>query len=105
MTKSKPSDEFRHESLQDRDSIVSYLEAVGHGLSSGKIYFASGDSELLLRPEGMLRFLVQAKRKGEVVKLTVKISWREDQTAADPPGAPLLIRSAQQSEDEGEDDA
>jgi amphi-Trp domain-containing protein len=103
MAKAKTSDEFRHVSLQDRQSIVRYLEAVGQGLGTGMLYFASGKSELLLRPDGMLRFVVQAKRKGDQVKLQLKISWREDQTQTEAAGLPLMIRSDEDDDDEEEE--
>jgi amphi-Trp domain-containing protein len=98
MAKPRTSGDFRHESLQDRESIVGHLEAIAQGLQRGMLYFASGDSELLLHPQGMLRFSVQVKRKGDGVKMTLKINWREDQTQTEAVGLPLMIRGAQDPE-------
>jgi amphi-Trp domain-containing protein len=72
-------DEFRHESVQDRRSIVKYLQALTAGLEAGHIELGTGDHMLELDPDGMLELEIRAKRKGGRVKLRIKLHWREDE--------------------------
>lgn len=72
------NDNFRHESVQDRHSIVKYLQAITSGIESGHIELGTTDHMLTLEPGGMLELQVRAKRKGGRVKLAIKLHWRED---------------------------
>jgi len=70
-------DRFKHESLQDGESICSYLEALCQGFRAGVLSFASEDQNLALHPTGLLKLEVEAKRKREEVKLILKFRWNE----------------------------
>ncbi len=70
--------EFRHESLQDGRSIARYLRALTEGFEQGSISVGSDDKRIVFEPEGLLEFELRAKRKGDRVRLVVKIGWRED---------------------------
>lgn len=70
-------DDFRHESVQDRNSIVRYLRAVTEGIEQGHLELGTADHMLTLAPEGLLELQVRAKRKGGRVKLALKLNWRE----------------------------
>lgn len=70
-------DDFRHESVQDAQSIVKYLQAVTRGIEQGHIELGTADQMLKLEPAGMLELQVRAKRKGGRVKLALKLAWRE----------------------------
>ncbi|WP_146660896.1 amphi-Trp domain-containing protein [Enhygromyxa salina] len=84
-------DEFRHESVQDRRSIVKYLKALTAGLEAGRIELGTADHTLALEPDGMLEFEIQAKRKGGRVKVGLKLAWREDEE--DPSADALEIKA------------
>ncbi len=71
------NNEFAHESFQDCQSIVKYLTAIGEGFANGHIRFANGNRPMELEPSGMLKFNVRAKRKDGHIKLSLKISWKE----------------------------
>lgn len=81
------TDDFRHESVQDRRSIVRYLQALTAGIEQGHIELGTADNMLSLEPEGMLELQVRAKRKRGKVKLSIKLNWRE---ADDDEGADTL---------------
>jgi amphi-Trp domain-containing protein len=91
MTRARTTDDFRHESIQDGKAIERQLEALGRALEAGALHLASGSNEVVLHPDGMLRSVIQVKRKGDAVKVTVRISWREEQAA--PSELPLTIRA------------
>ena len=84
-------DDFRHESVQDRSSIVRYLEALTAGIESGRIELGTSEHMLTLEPEGLLELHVRAKRKAGRVKLTVKLHWREQDS--DEAGDALEIKA------------
>lgn len=83
-------DDFRHESVQDRRSIVKYLQAITAGIEQGQISFKTQEHSLTLEPSGMLELQVRAKRKGGRVELGIKLYWREDQE--EPSAEPLEIK-------------
>jgi len=74
---SSTDDEFRHESIQDTESIVEYLYALMEGFQNKKILFGTTKKKLILLPNGLLRLAVRAKRKDKDVKVSLKISWSE----------------------------
>ena len=80
-------DDFGHESVQDRQSIVRYLQAITAGIEQGHIELGTAEHTLALEPGGMLELQVRAKRKGGRVKLGIKLYWREQD---DEPGADAL---------------
>ena len=60
---------FRHESLQDQDSIRKLLEAITDGLAKGKMSFSDGDGEIVLEPDGLLRLKVTATNGAKEARL------------------------------------
>ena len=76
MAKDQPNN-FHHRSLQDRESIVAYFEALKKGFDARRLLFCAGDKEFVLKPEGLLDFSVKAKRKDGESKVTLRISWTE----------------------------
>lgn len=78
---------FEHESLQDRETIVAYLEAITAGLRAGRIRLSQGETELELTPSGLLTLSVRAAQKRERVRLDLRVSWRggEDSGEDAPP--------------------
>jgi len=91
MSKERANDEFTYESMQDTRSIVKYLEAVAQGFDSGRLLFCSGKNELLVKPSGLLQFLLKARRKDGQVKVNIKVSWKEDRHKGKET-SPLLIQ-------------
>ena len=87
------NDEFRHDSLQDTESIVKYLDAIKEGFLQGHLRLANGDSPIELEPSGMLNFGIRAKRKDGRLKLTMKIGWKEKVAGEEERQRPLKIES------------
>ena len=72
---------FRHESLQDVDSIHALLDAVTNGLAKGKLNFSDGDGEIQMEPKGLLRLKLTAAQQDSQQRVTIRISWQvEDNT-------------------------
>ncbi len=73
---------FKHESIQDTESILKYLDALRSGFESGQIVFSTKSHEVVLEPKGLIQFDLDAKRKGDRRKLILKFNWKE---SADTP--------------------
>jgi len=78
---------FMYESLQDAESIAAYLHSLIEGFQKRRIALRSDGGELFLHPKDLLTFAVQAKKKNDKTKLTIKISWKE----MDDPGDSFSI--------------
>lgn len=84
-------DDFRHESVQDRKSIVKYLQAITAGIEQGTLELGTNEQSLTLEPGGMLELQVRGKRKGGRVKLGITLYWREYDE--EPTGDTLEIKA------------
>lgn len=79
--------DFKHESMQDCETIVKYLSALGDGFENARLVLNSEEGAIILEPRGLLKVNVKARKKGERVKLSIKLSWREpedDSTSRTP---------------------
>jgi amphi-Trp domain-containing protein len=90
---SRESGEFRHESLQDCQSIVKYLKAITQGFESGHLALANGGEPIVLEPKGLLRLDLKARRKEDRIKLSIKVTWKEDEASEEVDTKPLVIDS------------
>ncbi len=86
--------EFSHESLQDRDSIVRYLSALGEGLQQGKLLLACNGQSFTLDTPALVKFDVEAKQKRNRAQLTLKMSWKRSDGGKQLRVEPLTIGPA-----------
>ncbi len=93
------SNQFRHESLQDTNAVVNYLNALAEGIEKGTLQFRDEEGEIVLEPGGMMRFGVEAQKKSDRYSLSLKMSWKQRSEKRRDPG-PLRINGY--SDDEGE---
>ena len=82
--------EFRHESIQDRASVVRYLKALITGIERGHLELDSGEQSFVLEPQGLMKLEIRARRKQGRVKAVLKFSWREEQEDATEPASDTL---------------
>ena len=68
---------FKHESIDDSESISKYLEALRDGFEKGALVFSSDEKKLMVQPRGLINMAVEAKHKDDEVKLTIKFRWSE----------------------------
>lgn len=76
MSVKKGKQNFRHESLQDRKSIVALLRSITEGLESGKLKLADDEGKVILKPDGLLDLRVSASQEDERDRLNIRISWQ-----------------------------
>jgi len=86
-----PTDEFKHESLQDPKSVGEYLRAIILGLEAGRVDLSDDNGQVVLHPTGLLGLELRAKRRGNHSKLQLKLSWTED--TGKTPAVSLRVRS------------
>jgi len=82
---------FQHESVEDRDSVIQYLEMLSDGFRKGAIEFCSDREMITLKPSGLVHLEIKVKNQQQKSKLSLKITWK-----GQPPqkkGKGLLIRT------------
>lgn len=85
--------EFTHESLQDRDSIVHILSAVGDGLHKGNLVLSSNGESFSLQTPPLVKFDVEAKQKRSRGQLVLKLSWKNPKSGKELRIEPLSIEA------------
>ena len=83
---------FRHESLQDRDSVQAILKAITQGLAKGKLTLSDEEGEMVLNPEGLLQLKVTATQDTHRHRLNLRITWQVEEAKLKP-GRSLKVRS------------
>ena len=73
---------FRHESLQDSDSVRDILEAITRGLERGSLSLSDGDGRIDMKPEGLLSVKVTASEEDSEQRLNLRLSWQAAGTRA-----------------------
>ncbi len=89
--------EFAYQSLQDPESIVKYLEALGEGIKGGSLLFGTKKKKLILEPNGLMKLDVKARRKDRKVKLEIKISWSQEKENKEAASDILEIKPGKKS--------
>ncbi len=84
-------EKFRHESLQDKESIGKYLDALSNGFLNGKLHFSWKDKRLVLEPQSLIKFDIETKKKEGEVKLNLRFRWEETPDSSMFIDGPLVI--------------
>lgn len=71
---------FEFESLQDAQSIRTFLENLMEGISRQKIVLSTEREEMELFPKNPMRFTVKAKQKKGEGRISIKISWKDSES-------------------------
>jgi amphi-Trp domain-containing protein len=78
MRQSKNS--FRHESLQDANTIQDILKSLSKGIAKGKLSFSDEDGEIVMEPEGLLNLKVTASQDEGRHRVNIRITWQAEET-------------------------
>ena len=76
MRQSKNS--FRHESLQDAETIQEVLKTLSKGIAKGKLSFSDEDGKIVMEPEGLLNLKVTATQDDGRHRVNIRITWQAD---------------------------
>jgi amphi-Trp domain-containing protein len=69
---------FRHESLQDQQTILKILAAVTEGLAKGRLVLSDEDDEMVLSPQGLLQLKLTAGQEDNRYSFALKVSWQTE---------------------------
>mgnify|MGYP001828181467 FL=1 len=69
--------DFRHESLQDAETIQGLLKALTKGLARGKLTFSDEDGEIVMQPRGLLALKLTASKEDGRNRVNVRITWQD----------------------------
>lgn len=83
-------EKFVFDSLQDCETIKEFLQSLIDGFEKHSINLSTNGDEIHLAPQGLLHFMVKAKKKGPENKLSIKVAWKE--TAATPATEDAFIK-------------
>ena len=72
-----PEEKFVFDSLQDSETIRDFLMSLTDGFDKGIITLSTNGDAIELSPQGLLNFMVKAKKKGNENKLSIKVSWKD----------------------------
>jgi len=83
----KKTQEFLHESLQDKESIESYLKAIIQGFKKGEILLSDEEDNITLKPEALSKVKIKATQSQKSQSLSIKFSWSSstDNSAEETP--------------------
>lgn len=84
-------DKFVFESLQDTETITAFLESLTSGVRKGRVRLSTNGDRIELEPEGLLNFVVKAKKKGGESKINIKISWKDGEPEPKEAPSPLKV--------------
>lgn len=88
----KKTQYFEHESLQDRDAVVDYLEALAKAVKTGEILLSDGDEKQIMQPSDLTLMSLKASNTKKNQSLRIKLTWNK-QTDEEPDNEPLFIKA------------
>lgn len=71
------TEQFVHESIQDKRSIQQFLLTLVDGIENGRVTLSAEKDMALLTPAELIRFSIKAKKKTGKSKLTLKLTWKD----------------------------
>ena len=73
---------FRHESLQNRDSIQTFLKALTEGIAKGKVSFSDDDDSISMAPDGLLNLKLSVSQEDNRNRINLRITWEDREKKA-----------------------
>ncbi|MDC1287675.1 amphi-Trp domain-containing protein [Gammaproteobacteria bacterium] len=68
---------FRHESLQNCDSIQAILKALTEGIAKGKLSFSDDDDSISMAPDGLLNLKLNVSQEDNRNRINLRITWQD----------------------------
>ncbi len=87
--------EFSHQSLQDRESICRYLEALREAFQQGRLLLARNSEKFVMETPGLVELDLRAKQKSDAAQIVLKISWKKQKKGKTLRVEPLIIEGEQ----------
>lgn len=74
----KNTSSFKHESIQDKTSVLSYLNLICQGIEKGQIHLTNEEDDVTLKPKGLSRLKIKAKQAKSHQELRITLAWSGD---------------------------
>ncbi len=68
---------FEHDSLEDRQSIGKYFQALTEGLEKGQLKFNSERGSIELCPGSLIEFSIKVHKRDNSGRLSIHLSWKD----------------------------
>lgn len=75
----KTTHTFEHESLQDKEAVIHYLNVISEGFASGHIHLANEEDDVTLEPKGLSRLKIKAKQAKNHQEIRITLAWTAEQ--------------------------
>ena len=82
---------FKHESLQDKDSVQDLLKAITKAIAKGELTFADEEGEIQHKPKGLLTLKVSARQDDSQNRVDIRIAWQSQDRQLK--NKPLMVNS------------
>jgi len=69
---------FRHESLQDAETIKDFLKSIANAFGKGKLVLEDEDGQLAMEPEGLLHLKVTGSQEDDRNRLNIRVTWQNE---------------------------
>jgi amphi-Trp domain-containing protein len=77
-------EEFKHESLEDAESLARYLRAITDGFAKGSLAISNRGGSIALEPTGLVHLELRARKTRDAVRLVLEFRWKpEDERGPD----------------------
>lgn len=70
---------FRHDSIQDAETIRDILKSVTDGLKAGKLTFSDDGDEIVMRPQGLLNLKLTATQEEGRERVNIRLTWQVEE--------------------------
>lgn len=85
----KQNTHFRHESLQDHQSVERLLKALIDGISDGSVVLEDEDGSMELSAKGLAHLKISATQDEDKHRLDLRFTWRVKQPKPDRKEIPV----------------
>ncbi len=70
---------FRHDSIQDAQTIRGILKSITNGLAEGKLTFSDDDDEIVMHPQGLLNLKLTATQEDDRQRVSIRLTWQVEE--------------------------
>lgn len=74
--------QFKHESLQDKNSIQNMLKSIAKAIAKGELKFSDQDGEIVMEPKGLLNLKISARKQDGEQRLDLRVTWKTQEKIA-----------------------
>lgn len=94
----KKTEYFEHESLQDKEAVINYLNALAEGIAKGEILISDEEDTQILLPQKFTLMNIKAKKSKHEQSLRLKLQWNQ-LSEDDAEIMPLFIKAKNPKKD------